>query len=191
MTKLEAHKGSASEEKLTPIDKFFVVQKGAIPEVNLRGWSLVVDGSVERPLSLAYGDLLALPMVSEVVTLECFDNVPGGELIGTAEWRGIRVSTILDKAGVKDSAVKVLFHGADGYSTSHKIGYVLRGDVILALKMNGFDLPREHGFPLRLVAPGKYGYKWAKWITRIELVDHDEKGYWESRGYSDEADRKS
>ena len=55
--------------------------------------------------------------------------------------------------------------------------------------MNGVDLPREHGFPLRLVAPGKYGYKWAKWITRIELVDYDEKGYWESRGYPDEANR--
>ena len=189
MTKTEAHKGSASGDKLTPTEEFFMVQKGAIPKADLKDWSLVVDSSVECPLNLAYGDLLALPMVSEVVTLECFDNVPGGDLIGTAEWQGIKVKEISNRAGVRDSAVKVLFHGADGYSISHKIGYVLREDVVLALKMNGVDLPEEHGFPLRLVAPGKYGYKWAKWITRIELVDHDEKGYWENRGYSDEANR--
>ncbi len=132
---------------------------------------------------------MRLPQVSEVETLECYDNVPGGNLIGTALWTGVKVRTILEMAHVKDRAVKVLFHTADGYSTSHRIEYVMRDDVILAFKMNGVELPVEHGYPVRLVAPGKYGYKWAKWIVRIEVVDYDKKGYWESRGYSDEADR--
>ena len=177
------------EAELTPVEGLFVVQKGRIPRIETEDWVLLVEGSVERPLKLTYQDLKEMPQTSGVVTLECIDNVPGGNLIGTARWTGVKVSEILRKAGVKDSSVKVLFHSADGYSTSHTLQYVKRDDVILALKMNGVDLPLEHGYPIRLVAPGKYGYKWAKWITRIEVVDYDKKGYWESRGYPDSADR--
>jgi len=177
------------EKKLTPIDEFFVLQRGSIPKVDIKEWTLSVDGSLESPLKLTYEDLNNMPKVSEVVTLECYDNTPGGDLIGTALWEGVKVKTVLNKAGVKNTAVKALFHTADGYSTSHTLQYVMRDDVILALKMNGVDLPEAHGYPLRLVAPGKYGYKWAKWITRIEVVDYDKKGYYESMGFSDEANR--
>ncbi|MEM2875774.1 MAG: molybdopterin-dependent oxidoreductase, partial [Candidatus Bathyarchaeia archaeon] len=183
--------GRFLRSEVTPIEEFFVLQKGEIPKVDVKRWVLSVDGSVESPLVLTYEDLIRMPQFSEVVTLECFDNVPGGRLIGTALWTGVRVKDVLKWAGVKEDAVKVLFHAADGYSTSHTILYAARDDVILALKMNDVALPQEHGFPLRLVAPGKYGYKWAKWITRIEVVDYDKKGYYEDMGYSDEADRVS
>lgn len=178
------------EKELTPVERFFVLQKGGIPKVDVNDWALSVDGSVEHPLKLTYDDLNGMPQFSEVVTLECYDNTRGGDLVGTAIWTGVRVKTVLDKVGVKETAVKLLFHAADGYSTSHAIQYVTeRNDVILALKMNEVNLPREHGYPLRLVAPGKYGYKWAKWITRIEVVDYDKKGYYESVGFPDEANR--
>lgn len=177
------------DKKLTPVDDFFVLQKGNIPKVDIKEWTLSVDGSLERPLKLKYDDLNDMQKVSEIATLECFDNTPGGDLIGTALWEGVKVKTVLNNAGVKKTAVKVLFHAADGYSTSHTIEYAMRDDVILALKMNGVDLNEAHGYPLRLVAPGKYGYKWAKWITRIEVLDYDKKGYYEDMGFSDEADR--
>jgi hypothetical protein len=80
-----------------------------------------------------------------------------------------------------------VFYGADGYSSSITLDYAMQDDVILAYEMNGEVLPEEQGYPLRLVAPGKYGYKWVKWITHIELVDHDYRGFWESRGWSDDA----
>lgn len=174
---------------LTPIEEFFVLQKGTIPKIEVDHWTLSVRGSVERILNLTYEDLKDLPQVSEVVTLECFDNTPGGGLIGTAIWTGVMVRTVLEKAGVEVNAVKVLFYTSDGYSTSHTMKYAMKEDVILALKMNDVALPREHGYPLRLVAPGKYGYKWAKWITQIEVADYDKKGYYESMGFSDAADR--
>ncbi|UCF08652.1 MAG: molybdopterin-dependent oxidoreductase, partial [Thermoplasmata archaeon] len=107
---------------------------------------------------------------------------------GTADWKGVKVSAILDLAEVKDNATEVVFYAADGYSSSLTLDYLMRDDVILAYEMNGEVLPRDHGYPLRLVAPNKYGYKWVKWITHMEVVGHDYEGYWESRGWSDDAD---
>jgi hypothetical protein len=122
-------------------------------------------------------------VISEVVTLKC---VAGPQ--GTANWTGVRLSAILDMAGLKTESREIVFHAEDGFSSSLEIVDATQPDVILAYEMNGETLPVDHGFPVRLVVPGKFGYKWVKWIVAIQVVDYDYKGYWESRGYDDDAD---
>ncbi|MBS7653524.1 molybdopterin-dependent oxidoreductase [Candidatus Bathyarchaeota archaeon] len=168
---------------LTPIEKFFKIQKGKIPRVNLEDWRLTVDGNVEKTLVLTYDDLAAMPQVKLTEILECYDNSPGGPLMGVAEWEGVPVSNLLDLARVKEKSSSILFHSLDGYSTNHRLSYVENACVMLALKMNAEPLPLEHGYPVRLVAPGLYGYKWAKWVYRVEVSENEKLGYWESRGY--------
>jgi DMSO/TMAO reductase YedYZ molybdopterin-dependent catalytic subunit len=172
-----------SNVALTPLEKFFVIQKGRVPKVDVKSWRLAIDGYVEKHLSLTYEDLSALPKVRLIEVLECYDNPPNGTLIGVAEWEGIPVKRLLEMAQPKAGASSLLFHSLDGYSTNHKISYVEKMCVMLALKMNGAILPAEHGYPVRLVSPGMYGYKWAKWVYRIEVLEEEKPGYWEARGY--------
>ncbi|UCG70558.1 MAG: molybdopterin-dependent oxidoreductase [Thermoplasmata archaeon] len=172
-----------SLSEITPNDEFFVVSKGPSPIIDADNWTLIVDGLVENPLILNYENITGFPKISEIKTLIC---VAGPS--GTANWTGVRLKALLDMAVLKENAAEVVFYAADGYSSSLTIDYASGSDVILAYEMNGETLPIDHGYPLRLVAPGKYGYKWVKWITHIEVVDYDYKGFWESRGYSDEAD---
>ena len=174
---------------LTPNEKFFTIQKGKVPKVNIESWRLTVNGQVEKPLALSYYELTAMPQTRLTEILEYYDNTPGGKLIGVAEWEGVLVSKLLEMAGVKTNASFLIFHSLDGYSTNHSIEYVKKVCVLLALKMNGETLPVEHGYPIRLVAPGMYGYKWAKWIHRIEVTEKRELGYWEKKGYFSEAYR--
>ncbi len=171
---------------LTPIEKFFKIQKGKMPRVNIEDWRLTVDGHVEETLALTYDDLTSMPQVKLIEILECYDNSPGGPLIGVAEWEGVPVSRLLDMARVKEKSQSVIFHSLDGYSTNHRLDYVENVCVMLALKMNGAPLPLEHGYPVRLVAPGMYGYKWAKWVYRVEVSESERLGYWERRGYPSE-----
>lgn len=171
---------------LTPNEKFFTIHKGEIPRVDVESWRLIIDGCVESPLSLSYGELRALPQTRLIEILECYDNASEGELIGVAEWEGVLVRRLLEMAKPKPGASCLLFHSLDRYSTNHKIEYVNRVCAMLALKMNGETLPIEHGYPVRLVAPGIYGYKWAKWVYRIEVLESEVLGYWERRGYSKE-----
>ena len=168
---------------LTPIEKFFKIQKSKIPKVNLETWRLTIDGHVEKPLSLTYNELMAMPQIKLIEILECYDNPPGGPLIGIAEWEGVLVSRLLEMAQIKENASSIVFHSLDGYSTNHRFEYVRNACVMLALKMNSISLPPEHGYPVRLVAPGMYGYKWAKWIHRIEVLEKEKLGYWENQGY--------
>jgi len=171
---------------LTPNEKFFKIQKGRIPSVDIGAWRLTVDGYVEKSLSLSYDELSMLPQIKLIEVLECYDNTPGGNLIGVAEWEGVLVRDLLEMAQPREGASTLLFYSLDGYSTNHKIDYVRRMCVMLALKMNGVILPIEHGYPVRLVAPGMYGYKWAKWVYRVEVLREEKLGYWEKRGYPSE-----
>ena len=123
-----------------------------------------------------------MPNVTIVGTLKC----PEGPS-GTAEWTGVRLSHILNMTNVSEQAVDVIFRGADGFHSSLTIDEASEPDILLAWGMNGVALPRDQGFPLKLVAPGHYGYKWVKWITSIEIVEYDHLGYWESQGWSDDA----
>ena len=103
-------------------------------------------------------------------------------------WEGFLLKDLLNEAGIEPKATVVIFRAYDGYSTSDPIDFLLNNDILIAYKMNGLVLPPERGFPFQLVAESKYGYKWIKWITSIEVsTDTSFRGYWESRGFSNDA----
>jgi DMSO/TMAO reductase YedYZ molybdopterin-dependent catalytic subunit len=148
-------------------------------------YHLTVDGLVETPLSLSYDDLLALPQESRLNTLNC---VEGWNFV--AKWTGPTLASILDMAKVQPGAATLVFHTRDvpeGYS-SLELSYILDNRIIIALKLNDLTMPQDRGFPFQVVADGKYGYKWAKWVDRIEVISSEFKGYWESYGYNNNAD---
>jgi DMSO/TMAO reductase YedYZ molybdopterin-dependent catalytic subunit len=174
-------------EVLTP-KEFYTVSKNLIdPSVDGNAWSLRVDGLVENPTTYVYSDITALPSYSDYYTLQCISNTVGGDLWGNAHWKGVRLVELLSRAGLKAGIRKVVFHADDGYTDSITLDSALRPDALLAYEMNGDVLPKEHGYPARLLIPGIYGMKNVKWITRIELVDYDFKGYWMQRGWGDAA----
>jgi DMSO/TMAO reductase YedYZ molybdopterin-dependent catalytic subunit len=149
-------------------------------------YRLTVDGLVEHPLSIDYGSLISYPMVSRVIVFHCVD---GWEF--TAKWTGPLLTTVLDQARLKAEVNTVIFHTADydrGFS-SLRLSYVKEYNVILAVKINDITLPPERGFPFQVTADGKFGYKWAKWVDRIELSsDSSFRGAWEAAGYNNNAD---
>jgi len=144
--------------------------------------SLVLDGLVQSPLDLTLDDLRAMEKSTEYVELYCVDypTVP----VEKGDWTGVRLGLLLEKAGVSPEAVKIAFYADDDYSTDLTLATAMREDVILAYERDGVPLDEK----LRLVLPGKWGYKWISRLTHIEVVDYDFTGLWESRGYSDEAD---
>ena len=172
---------------LTPNDTFYTVSYASIPGMDITNWSLSVAGFAGRRLNLTYADILKMPYVEKGVTLECIENEIGGDKMSNALWRGIPLSSLLREAEAEDRVYKVVFKGADGYSDSITYYYAMNNDVILAYKMNGMDLPMEHGYPLRAIVPGIYGMKNVKWLREIELVDSNYLGYWQTKGWSDEA----
>ena len=120
----------------------------------------------------------------KVVTLYCVQGWSTRIL-----WEGVLVRDLLNASGVNASAKVVIFHASDGYTTSFPLEYFYDNNILMAYKMNTLVLPKEKGFPFELVAESKYGYKWIKWITQIELSDNEDyRGYWESRGYPNDAD---
>lgn len=122
----------------------------------------------------------------KVVTLHCVEGWDA-----TILWEGVLVKDLLNVSGTDGSVNTVIFYASDNYSTSLPLDYVVNNNILLAYKMNGVTLPQEKGFPFQLVAESKYGYKWIKWVTRIEFSNNESYlGYWESRGYSNEADVK-
>ncbi len=167
---------------LTPNERFMTVSFNGTPEVNISGYTLSVYGSVDHQINLTYQDVLLMDNTTEKQTIRCVTGPSG-----TAVFVGVRLGAILDRAGVSSGAQEVVFYGLDGYSTSLKLADAMRGDVILAYGMNNETLPANQGYPLRTVVPGEWGYKWAKWVYAIEIVGYDYKGYWEGRGWADDA----
>lgn len=152
--------------------------------VDIDSYTLTVDGLVDTPTDFTYDEVLENTPYTKVVTLHCVEGWSVDIL-----WEGILLTDIFADAGVQDDANTVIFHAYDGYTTSLPLETIVDKDIIIAYKMNDVVLPPERGFPFQLVAEDKLGYKWAKWITRIELSnDPSFKGYWESLGYSNEAD---
>ena len=151
-------------------------------------YTLTVDGLVDHPLTLTYNDLLALPQYDRLMPLNC---VEGWNF--TAKWTGPSLKDILAKAGAKPEGKILIFYTTDdssGYS-SLDMPYIIDNDIIIALKDNDITLPPERGFPFQVVAMSKYGYKWAKWVTRIEVSDNTSfRGYWENFGYNNNGDDK-
>jgi DMSO/TMAO reductase YedYZ molybdopterin-dependent catalytic subunit len=175
--------------EITPTPKFYVVTKNLFsdPHLDARQWSLTLTGLVARSVRLTYADLLKLPAIEFYQTLECISNSVGGDLMSTAWWRGVRLKDILALAGPNPRTVKVVFHAADEYADSIPLTAALQPDTVLVYQMNREPLPIAHGYPVRLLAPGRYGLKNVKWLVRIELVDVDFKGYWQERGWTDTA----
>ncbi len=146
-------------------------------------YRLQVTGMVDNKLKVTYSELLSLPPYSQVVYMPC---VEGWGFY--AKWTGFRLKDLLNLAGLESNASYVVFHSADGYSTGLPLDYLVNKNILLAYGINDVTLPADRGFPLQVVAIDKYGYKWAKWVTGIEVVDEVVAGFWESRGYSNSAD---
>ena len=173
---------------VTPTAQFYVVSKDfSPPRVDPDTWRLRVDGSSGRTLVLTYDDILARPSKTEFLTLECISNRLQGGLISNAAWTGLPLAPLLGELQPLPPARSVVFRSQDGYSDSLPLEVALRDDVMLAYRMNGETLPVEHGFPLRLLVPGRYGMKNPKWITQILFTEKEYFGYWEQRGWSQEA----
>ena len=154
-------------------------------EIDVESYSLSITGLVTNSTSYTYDEVLnRYQHHKKVVTLDC---VEGWSV--TILWEGVLARDLLAEAGPLANAEVVIFHAYDGYTTSLPIDYIMDNDILMAYKMNDVVLPPERGFPFQLVAESKWGYKWIKWITEIELSDDASyRGYWESRGYSNSAD---
>jgi DMSO/TMAO reductase YedYZ molybdopterin-dependent catalytic subunit len=154
------------------------------PKIDLKTYTLVIDGEVEKPLKLSWDDVLKLPKIESVSDFHC---VEGWSVLG-CKWEGVRFKQIVDLVRPKENANFATFECADGYTTSPSSQELSGHDVLLAYKLDGKPLEEGVGFPLRLVVPNKYAYKSALWVTRIRFTAEKEIGYWEKRGYSDTAD---
>ncbi len=152
--------------------------------IDINTYTLRVTGLVNNDLVLTYPQILELTTYKRLITLYCVEGWDA-----TILWEGISLVELIERANPRSEAVTVIFHAADGYTTSLPWSLIKEKQLILAYKANEIVLPPEMGYPLIVVAEDKLGYKWARWVTKIELSDNkDYKGYWESRGYTNEAD---
>jgi len=172
-------------EKLSSINKFRENSIKGPQHVDAENYRLEITGLVTNPKTYTYDEVVNnYQNYEKIVTLDC---VEGWSV--TILWKGLLVRDLLAEAGSSPDAKVIIFHAYDGYTTSLPVDYIINSDILIAYKMNGVTLPPERGFPFQLVAESKWGYKWIKWITEIELSDDvDYKGYWERRGYSNSAD---
>jgi DMSO/TMAO reductase YedYZ molybdopterin-dependent catalytic subunit len=187
LDRLLGQQGGKITTPITPNEEFYVTSYRSPPTIRLHDWSLSLKGLVERPATLTYEQLIERSAVSRIVTLECVGNTIGGESISTAEWTGVSLRSLLEEAGISDQAYDVVFRAADGFSDSIRMDRAMLGDVIIAHKMNGVPLPAGHGFPARTIVPGYYGMKSVQWLTEIEVVPYDHKGYYQQKGWTEEA----
>jgi hypothetical protein len=182
--------GGTLPSEITPTDRFYTVSKNLLfgPSVDESSWRLDLRGLVGREVSLSLDDLRAVEAVEQVATLACVSNDVPATAIGNATWRGVRLADVLSRAGgLRDGAADLLFVCADNYTDSIPVAKALDPATLLVHEMNGEPLTRRHGSPLRAIVPGIYGMKNAKWIEALEVVDHDYRGYWQRRGWSDVA----
>ena len=200
--------GAASRVAAAAAQKFQVI-KGMPPEVTLNGqfyqisknffdptvdvkkWTLEVKGLVAKPLKLSLEEVKkAAAPIERYQTFECISNEVGGDLIGNAKWKGVRVKDLLEIAGVKPGAKTIIWTAADGYKESIPLAIAVDPSTALAYEMNGAPIPQKHGAPVRLLLLNRYGMKQPKWLTSIEVSDRDYKatrGYWEQQGWDQEA----
>lgn len=172
-------------EKLGSIADFRENSIKGPQEIDVNTYILQVIGLVQSPQNYSYEEVLdGFQGYEKVVTINCVEGWSVKIL-----WEGVLVSDILNESGVLPEANTVIFHAEDGYTTSLPIEYIVDNEILMAYKMNGVVLPKQRGFPFQLVAESKWGYKWIKWITKIEVSDNEGfKGFWESRGYNNDAD---
>jgi DMSO/TMAO reductase YedYZ molybdopterin-dependent catalytic subunit len=172
---------------ITPNDKFYVVTKNVIdPVVDPVNWRLEIGGLVERPATYSLADLAAFEQVEQETTLMCISNPVGGGLMSNAVWTGVRLGDLLEVARPASTGIEIVAHGVDAYSDTFPLASAMDPATLLVHLMNGKPLPDRHGAPVRVILPGFYGEKQVKWVTRIEVVDGDVKGFYETQGWGPE-----
>jgi DMSO/TMAO reductase YedYZ molybdopterin-dependent catalytic subunit len=175
-------------QEVTPTSDFYRVDVNIFPpNVDSGSWSLPITGLVSNNVTLTYASLMAMPPQTQYNTLECVSNDTDGDLISTAKWTGVKFSDILSQAGVSGDATYVVFKATDGYSVGIPMAKAMDPGTILAYQINGEALPAEHGYPARMIVPGYYGMMNCKWVTSIEVVAETYQGYWQVRGWINEA----
>jgi DMSO/TMAO reductase YedYZ molybdopterin-dependent catalytic subunit len=181
---------------LTPIvvpnDSFYRIDTAFIPPaVDRSTWSLKVIGMVDREITLTYEELVALPIIDQYVTIACVSNLVGGKLVGNAKWTGVRLRDVLDMAGVHTDADQLVGQSVDGFTAGMPVDWVMdpAREPLIAVAMNDAPLPREHGYPARLIVPGLYGYVSAtKWLAFLKLTRFDQfEGFWVPLGWAQKA----
>ena len=177
---LQEYNGEKLDPAVGPRDNSI---KG-VQTVDLDTYQLTIDGLADAPQAYSYDDVLQMPSEERLLRLYCVEGWNANIL-----WKGVLLKTLLDAAEPKPETNTVIFHAVDGYTTSLPLQEILEKNLILAYDANGIALPPEMGFPFIFVAEDKWGYKWARWVNRIELSSDDSyQGYWESNGYSNDAD---
>ena len=165
-------------------EKFPVLHYGSIPKFDRESWDLRVFGLVEDPITMSYDQLLELPATRIVADIHC---VTGWSKLDTI-WEGVLFRDLMKMVEVKPNAMFVMVHCEQGFTTNVPLGVLMDDDVLLAYRYNDLPLPPEHGHPLRLVVPKKYFWKSAKWVRGLEMMAQDRLGFWEVRGYHNDAD---
>jgi DMSO/TMAO reductase YedYZ molybdopterin-dependent catalytic subunit len=179
---------------ITPAEDFYLIDTAlASPRINVDRWMLKVKGAVDNPIELNYKDLLSMPTREADITLSCVSNEVGGGLVSNGRWTGVLLSDVLEEAGVSRDKIssaseQLVGRSVDGWTSGFKTDIALDGrKALVAFGLNGDELPVKHGYPVRLVVPGLYGYVSAtKWLTEIELTDWDFDAYWIQRTWSKE-----
>ena len=172
---------------ITTTKDFYVISKNGLddPAVSPASWRLQVAG--QRPYAIGYGELRTLDAISGPRTLECISNIVGGSLISTAVFKGVPLRDLLERAGIPAGTREIRFSSADGYTESIPLEVATDPTTIVAYLMNDGPLPKEHGFPARVLMSGRFGVKNPKWLTKIEPVAQPYSGYWPQRGWNKEA----
>lgn len=174
---------------ITPVEDLYVQTYGGqqYPQFDATKWTLSFQGLFQNQFRMTLDEIQALPNVEVMRTLECIGNPVGGDLIGNCLWTGTPLRPLLERARPSAAAVEVVMRSVDQYHTALPIETLMRDDVLLIYRMNGAPLTIEHGAPLRVSIPGRYGQKQPKWLDRLEAVSTPHTGYWEAQGWSNEA----
>src|SRR5829696_2785107 len=184
---------------ITPAEDFYLIDTALTsPRINVDNWTLSVKGALDNPIELTYNDLLSMPTREADITLSCVSNELGGDLISNGRWAGVLLSDVLKEAGVSRNKLngaseQLVGRSVDGWTAGFKTDVALDGrEALVAFGLNGDELPLKHGYPVRLVVPGLYGYVSAtKWLTEIELTNWDFDAYWIQRTWSKEGPIKT
>jgi len=173
---------------LTPTAQFYLISKNLVdPALVGNLWELTIGGLVNQPRTMRRDEFLLLPPVKFAATLECISNEPGGDLIGTATWAGVPLRTLLTGVGIRPEATHVVFTCADDYVERLTLAQALDPATVLVHTMNDAPLTQKHGFPVRLIAAGRYGMKNPKWVVRLDLIAGSIPSYWSQRGWNPDA----
>jgi DMSO/TMAO reductase YedYZ molybdopterin-dependent catalytic subunit len=179
----------------TPNNNFYRIDTSlVVPQVATAQWELKIHGMVDKPMTMNYAELIKRPMIEHDVTLTCVSEYIGGPYIGNARWEGTLLADVLRKTGVQSGAQQIVMRDVNGMNIGVSLDAVMDGRAaLLAIGMNGSALPQEHGFPVRVVVPGLYGYVSAtKWVVDMELTTYNAFGaYWTHRGWSAQAPIKT